>query len=204
MGKTVCSEVASMVQRGRIFLDDCFAGKSGRSPPDGLAGRLHLKCDYFGLLKRAALNVRFVVERTLNIANHALALPCLGLISYIGPVKNLATPILLLACLCLIMMQMSGTHLHVDADGEHAGLHGTHLHETNQHGHDHNAESDVSVLEELGLTWSKLLPIILAGVALLFTQHWPRQQTWLLPVQFGKPRRRSRWRPPLRAPPLPL
>lgn len=34
-----------MVQRGRIFLDDCFAGKSGRSPPDGLAGRLHLTGD---------------------------------------------------------------------------------------------------------------------------------------------------------------
>ena len=118
--------------------------------------------------------------------------------------KNVASPMLLVACICLIMMQMSGTHIHIDARGEHAGLHGTHLHETDQHGHDHSAVSDVSVLEKLGLTWSKLLPVILSAVALLFTQHWPRQQTWILPVQFGKPRRRSRWRPPLRAPPLPL
>ena len=112
--------------------------------------------------------------------------------------------IAVIAFLCLLSMQMSGTHLHVDAGGDYAGLHGTHLHETDHHGNDHNAESDVSVLEELGLTWSKLLPVILAAVALLFTQHWPRQQTWLLPVQFAKPRRRSRWRPPLRAPPITL
>jgi len=120
----------------------------------------------------------------------------------IGLMKRVATPLLVIACLCLIFMQMNGTHLHVEADGQNAGLHGTHLHEADQHGHDHTAESDVSVLEELGLTWSKLPPVILATVVLLFTQLWPRQQLWLLPVQFAKPRRRSRWRPPLRAPPL--
>lgn len=122
----------------------------------------------------------------------------------IAVMKKVASPMLLVACICLIMMQMSGTHIHVDARGEHAGLHGTHLHETDHHGHDHSAESDVSVLEEQGLTWSKLLSIIVACVALLFSQHWPRQRLWLLPVHFAKPRRRSRWRPPLRAPPFTL
>jgi hypothetical protein len=122
----------------------------------------------------------------------------------IGFMKKVASPMLLVACLCLLFMQMSGTHLHVEAGGENAGLHGTHLHEIDHHGHNHSAERDVSVLDELGLTWSKLLPVILACVALLFSQQWPRQQLWLLPVRYAKPRRRSRWRPPLRAPPFTL
>ena len=122
----------------------------------------------------------------------------------IGVMQRTVVSTLLIACFCMIMMQMSGTHMHIEAGGENAGLHVTHLHETDHHGHDHRADRDVSVLEELGLTWSKLLPVILAFVALLFSQHWPRQQLWLLPVQFAKPRRRSRWRPPLRAPPLTL
>ncbi|MEE4144241.1 MAG: hypothetical protein V2I26_05525 [Halieaceae bacterium] len=116
--------------------------------------------------------------------------------------KRIATPILLVAYLCLISMQMSGSHLHVDAGGEHVGLHSTHLHGTAVHGHDHSAERDVPLLEELGLTWSKLLPLILACVALLISEYWLRTHYWPLPAEFPKPRRRSRWRPPLRAPPL--
>ena len=68
--------------------------------------------------------------------------------------KNVASPMLLVACICLIMMQMSGTHKHNDSSGEHAGLHGTNLNETEQHGHYHSEESDVSDMEKLGQTWS--------------------------------------------------
>ena len=98
-------------------------------------------------------------------------------------------------------MQMSGTHLHFDEAGEHAGLHGTHLHEIDHHGDEHSAERDVPVLEQLGLIWAELLPLILACVIWLIAEHVCQQRYWRLPSQFAKPRRRSRWRPPLRAPP---
>ena len=122
--------------------------------------------------------------------------------SYSGRVKNLAAPVLLVAWLCMLCMQTGGVHLHLDGGGESAGLHGTHSHEASSHGHDHSADRDVPVLEELGMTWSKLLPLILFCVALLIAENWVQQRSWPVPVQSAIPRRRTRWRPPLRAPPI--
>ena len=112
------------------------------------------------------------------------------------------------ACICLLAMQMSGMHLHVDLDGDDAGIHVAHLphiaqvHQSSPHGHDHSAEMDVALLEQVGFNWSQLVPLIFAcaiGVALIACM--PRRFTFA-PQQTSKVRHRYRWRPPLRAPPI--
>ena len=113
-------------------------------------------------------------------------------------------PALLIAimCLSLLTLQMSGLHLHVIVDSQSGALHGTHLHDAvpDRHGHDHGAEVDVSSFEP-GVTWSKLIPTL---VALLFALlPIIRTSTAVRPplVERLSTRHRSRWRPPLRAPP---
>ena len=113
-------------------------------------------------------------------------------------------PALLIAimCLSLLTMQMSGLHLHVSVDSQSGALHGTHLHDAvpDGHGDEHDAEIDVSSFEP-GVTWSKLIPIL---VALIFTLlPIISTSTTVRPplVERFPTRHRSRWRPPLRAPP---
>jgi hypothetical protein len=67
-------------------------------------------------------------------------------------------------------MQMSGLHLHANADSQSGALHGTHLHDADidGHGHDHEDEIDVSPFEP-GVTWSKLIPILLALIFVLLS-----------------------------------
>jgi len=99
-------------------------------------------------------------------------------------------------------MQMSGLHMHVNVDSQSSSLHGTHLHDADidGHGHDHAAEIDVSPFEP-GTTLSKLIPFLVSLVfVLLFTV--PASKTVWPPLAERLPiRHRSRWRPPLRAPP---
>lgn len=140
--------------------------------------------------------------------------PSRGIIDYSSTVKNLCAPLLYFACFCLLAMQIGGVHHHLERDGAYAGLHGDHaldgayasLHgdhalNANAYGHDHSAERDVPAIQDLGLSWSKLLPLILAFAVLIASDHGLRRQPRPLPAHFPKPRRRSRWRPPLRAPP---
>jgi hypothetical protein len=105
-------------------------------------------------------------------------------------------------CLSLLTMQMSGLHLHANADSQSGALHGMHLHDTNPdgHGHDHDAEIDMSPFDP-GVTWSKLIPVLLALIFVLLTIR--RTSTTVRPplVERLSKRHRSRWRPPLRAPP---
>ena len=109
-------------------------------------------------------------------------------------------------------MQVSGLHLHVDTQGNDAGIHAAHVHqagpEDHSHDHeavhDHSAESDVSLLEQLNANWAKLMPLLI--ICLLATALGVRSIS-RLGIPSGRPlktRRRERWRPPLRAPPLSL
>jgi hypothetical protein len=134
-------------------------------------------------------------------------------IRYSSDMRGVSKPIAAIACLCLLTMQMSGLHLHVDEDGHDAGIHTVHLHQVvpevhTHHGdgdvHDHSAEVDVSLLEQLGASWSKLVPLLIA--CLISAYLGLRLQQCLRPLSGlpGKVRHRERWRPPLRGPPISL
>ena len=107
------------------------------------------------------------------------------------------------ACFCLLAMQLSGLHMHVDTSGSDAGLHGTHAHQAVSSGHDHSAEVDVQLLEQSGVSWSKLIPLI-SQVILLLTALWIVRPLWSPAIKSGKSPSRLHWRPPLRAPPFTL
>jgi len=105
-------------------------------------------------------------------------------------------------CLSLLTMQMSGLHLHVSVDTQSGAVLGTHLHDAvpDGHGHDHDAEIDVSSFEP-GVAWSKLIPILVLLILALLPII--RTSSTLRPplVERFPTRHRSHWRPPLRAPP---
>lgn len=125
-------------------------------------------------------------------------IPTLG---YTGLMHLSTRSLALFACLCLLAVQMSGLHLHIETDRDSHSLHGSHLHQAESSGHDHSADIDVSLVEELRINWTQLLPLILACAILLIAKGWLQQRLWPSRVQFVKPRRRGHWRPPLRAPP---
>ena len=106
-------------------------------------------------------------------------------------------------CLSLLAMQMSGLHLHVSADSQGGALHGTHLHDADtdgRHGHGHDADTDVSRFEA-GTTWSKLIPFLVTLLFVLLIVTLASKTVWPPLIERLYTRRRSRWRPPLRAPP---
>jgi len=114
-------------------------------------------------------------------------------------------PALLIAfmCLSLLTLQMSGLHLHVSADSQGGALHGTHLHDAapDGHGHDHDADVDISPFEP-ATTWPNLIPFLVTIVFTLLAMVWTSETIWPPLVERLTARCRSRWRPPLRAPPL--
>lgn len=136
----------------------------------------------------------------------------------------LRCPLLTLACLGLLGSQLTGLHMHMNADGYVGTPEGTHVHgaaafaETRvpaDHDHpvhehpfhehpahpDHEGDRDVSVVE-LSAGASKLLIFfawLAVGLAILFSPvHSVRTDAAASPPRS----RRDRWRPPLRAPPL--
>lgn len=116
--------------------------------------------------------------------------------------KNQTLSLAVIGILCLLFAQAFGTHLHVNDEGGDAGLHGLHIHETDHHDHEHHGDTDVSVLEKAGTWWSKLPLVVLAALAVFAAAVWIKTRTGAILEPFTKPRRRSRWRPPLRAPPV--
>ncbi len=115
------------------------------------------------------------------------------------------TAFIVILVVCLLSMQLSGLHMHVNpADGA-GGLHGTHVHDTDfdGHGHAHEDETDVSLFE-LGTSWGKLLLFLPLFLFVLLTFVQSGRTVWTLVADTFQHRRRLRWRPPLRAPPLPL
>jgi len=113
-------------------------------------------------------------------------------------------PLFLIAimCLSLLTLQMSGLHLHAGADSESAVLHGTHVHDADPggHGHRHDAETDVSSFEQ-GTGWFRLIPFLVILFFVLLTIVRTSRTVWPPRVECLSTRHRSRWRPPLRAPP---
>ena len=101
----------------------------------------------------------------------------------------------------MLSMQMSGLHLHAGDHGNDAALHGAHVHDVESGGHDHSADVDVS-LTDFGIVWTKVMPVLLGVFVTLPAVAWILQSLWLPPAPLMSLRRRSRWRPPLRAPPL--
>ena len=127
--------------------------------------------------------------------------------------------------ICLMAVQASGLHLHVDETGRNAGLHSAHMHhahradhedrdhiESQSHqgdlhahpsgDHDHSEESDVSLFEQLNSSpYSDM-----GAAALIQTPPLPeplRVQIHFLAPPGAPPYEQSwaHWRPPLRAPP---
>jgi hypothetical protein len=120
---------------------------------------------------------------------------------------RLTTTLVCAAALALLAAEWSGMHTHVGAGGFHGAAQGMHDH---HHGHeddtgsgmpDHDDELDMRVVD-YGLSASKILVFVAAlGVALFLL---PPSRGGA-PITFVPPltqHRRTRWRPPLRGPPL--
>jgi hypothetical protein len=124
-------------------------------------------------------------------------------VKYSAVMPKVSFPLAAIACFCLLAMQLSGLHLHIDTVNKDTGLHGTHTHQVISSDHDHNAEVDVELLEQYSSGVSKLIPLI-SQVILLVTALWIVRQLWSPSITSEKARIRLRWRPPLRAPPVSL
>ena len=134
--------------------------------------------------------------------------------------RCLRFPVLLTACASLLAVQLGGLHMHVDADGNVGGPQGVHLHTQGLHSHgddthvhrpdavehehsgdgEHAGDSDISVTEMSAGKWK--LPDVNLNLhnGLLIG----RVQADQVRPAHSEPRpaiRKSRWRPPLRAPP---
>ncbi len=129
---------------------------------------------------------------------------------------------MLAACISLVALQLSGVHMHVDAQGYVGIPEGTHLHGQAGHHHGdaihiddavapqesahpgdqgHAGDTDVTIVK-LSTGVSKLpLDLIALGLVLLM---FIRPADKIAPLTaVPRPRARyERWRPPLRAPPL--
>ena len=127
----------------------------------------------------------------------------------------LSKSIVTLACLCLLVMQLSGMHFHADENGKDAGVHAAHHHQVDSEQlqghhhlslvHYHKAQIDVSSTELLGSIWTRLIPAIMAcALATIIVSIGLHQPILSLLRAAARVRRRSRWRPPLRAPPISL
>ena len=109
--------------------------------------------------------------------------------------------IIAFAAVAMLSMQVSGLHLHAGDHGDDAALHGAHVHDVDPDGHDHSADVDVSLID-FGIVWAKVIPVLLAVFVTLLAIVWILQTLWPPPAPQMSLRRRSRWRPPQRAPPL--
>jgi hypothetical protein len=109
---------------------------------------------------------------------------------------------LLMFCVfSILLLQATGLHLHV-ANAETASLHAEHVHHADPDGHGYAEDIDVTI-NEIGASWGKLLVHFLPLLA-LFALAAVVAGRWV-PAVLPAPRiRPSRWRPPLRAPPLPI
>jgi len=115
--------------------------------------------------------------------------------------RRVPFPIVAFAGLALLLMQMSGLHLHAGGRGDAVHVHGAHVHGVEPAGHDHRANVDVSVID-FGIAWSKIMPVLLAILPTVLAIVWALHAPWPPPTLLMPSRRRSRWRPPLRAPPV--
>lgn len=120
--------------------------------------------------------------------------------TYCYKMPRMSSIMLAIFCTSLLGMQFSGLHLHVNPEGS-GGLHGTHIHGADPDGHDHEADTDVSPFE-LGTGWTKLLSFLIPFVFIMLAAVQPGKLVWKPITRCLHSRGFSRWRPPLRAPPI--
>ena len=140
--------------------------------------------------------------------------------------RCLRTSALVTACVSLLAVQLGGLHMHVDADGNVGGPRGNHLHtpmlhshgdvtdihrpsaadhlHSNDHEHpgdtEHAGDNDISMTEMSAGKWNLSDFNLIPHRGLLIARVQVEQ---VRPAR-SHPRpavRKSRWRPPLRAPP---
>jgi hypothetical protein len=116
--------------------------------------------------------------------------------------RLITSAILIIVSMSLLSLQFSGLHQHVNIQGSNGESHGTHMHDLDHDGNDHDKEVDVSFFE-LGVTWSKIMPFLLTLVLVLLVIGRAAQSISFPPCRLLQSHKRSRWRPPLRAPPFP-
>jgi hypothetical protein len=114
--------------------------------------------------------------------------------------QRFSAVLLLIGCCVFIGTPLSGVHAHVDDHGFDGAVQSTHDRH-HDHGDEHDGDVDVQVLD-LGVTAAKVVFVLFALGLTLFLLVPARG-----PVRFEYEirlplRRRLRWRPPLRAPPL--
>lgn len=90
--------------------------------------------------------------------------------------------------------------MHVDVGGFSGSLHTPHLHDAGADEHDHEGDTDVSIVE-LSAGSVKLLPFLLAAGLLVLAIFAPHRQPSPVSVVLQPQGPRFRFRPPLRAPP---
>jgi hypothetical protein len=127
-----------------------------------------------------------------------------GTLVYSPPMRRISVPILVFAFVSFIAMQMSGSHLHAELAGqiEHAESHDPLLQRTYFDHEDHDGvHIDVEILDSVTAAFKD-------DVALQSNEFTrpsvARTLTSLRVIPNATPQFRdySRWRPPLRAPPL--
>ena len=105
-----------------------------------------------------------------------------------------------------LSVQLSGLHLHVNSDG-YGGLHGTHIHDADHdghgRGHGHEADTDVSLLKFFS-GWVKLPLVLALFVCVILAVMRLDKLVWAPITHRILSRGQFRWRPPLRAPPIPI
>ena len=134
--------------------------------------------------------------------------------------RCLKYPVLVTACVSLLAVQLGGLHMHVDENGNVGGPRGVHLHVQGLHSHgddthvhhpdspghehpgeqEHAGDNDVSVTEMRGGKSALAIPDLNLLQVLLVC---PPEIAQVRPVNSEPPSkpRKTRWRPPLRAPP---
>ena len=119
--------------------------------------------------------------------------------------RRCKTSFVALMCLAFLSMQISGLHGHISvSDGAAEEHQNTHLHDADVNGHeiDHDIDEEIDVPLDIRTVWVKTMPFLLLLVLGILSTSLPVRSIWLrLPEQLNT-RRRTRWRPPLRAPPL--
>jgi hypothetical protein len=128
--------------------------------------------------------------------------------------RIVSTSLMLIACLSLVVLQMSGLHMHVNGDGFAGAPQGTHVHDAHHHdgassahehehsgGQGHTSDSDVSIVNYN--TGVSKLPVDLIALALGLIMFLTPVAKIAPVTTVPRPRERyERWRPPNRAPPL--
>lgn len=134
--------------------------------------------------------------------------------------RRLKCPVMVTACVSLLAVQLGGLHMHVDADGNVGGPRGVHLHAQVLHSHgnnthvhrpgtpehehpgegEHAGDNDISVAEMRGGK-STLADFDLNLHQGLLIDLVRIEQVRPARLEPRPATRKSRWRPPLRAPP---